>query len=195
MITDDDFARAAAAIGCDVAAIKAVCYVEAPRGGFLSDGTTPVILFEAQHFHRLTGGVYGNSHPGISSATWNRALYATGKDADERGRREHQRLQEASALNRDAALQSASWGKFQIMGFNCKYCGYDSVQAFVNAMYRDEGAHLDAFVGFVKQARLDKALCERRWMDFARGYNGPSYAANQYDQKLAAAYLAAGGTA
>lgn len=45
-----------------------------------------------------------------------------------------------------------------------------------------------AFVAFRRHANLAAALREKRWADFARGYNGPGYAANKYDQKLQAAY-------
>ena len=92
------------------------------------------------------------------------------------------------SLDGQAALESASWGRFQIMGFNFAACGYKSVMAFVRAMYESEGKQLDAFVAFIRHANLTAALREKRWADFARGYNGPGYAANSYDQKLQAAY-------
>lgn len=182
LLVESDYAEAATSLGCDVAAIKAVCEVEAPQGGFHADGATPRILFEAHHFHRLTGGRFTASHPNISSAKWNRALYVGGAG-------EHKRLQEAVALDRDAALQSASWGKFQIMGFNYELAGYPTVQEFVNAVYAGEREQLQGFVTFLGNTGLTAALREHRWMDFARGYNGAGYAANQYDTKLAAAWL------
>jgi hypothetical protein len=191
LLTESDFERAANALNCDVAAIKAVCEVEAPQGGFHDDGVTPRILFEAHHFSRLTGHQFDASNPGVSARHWNRSLYKGGIA-------EHKRLQEAAALQtlpgmplinvREAALQSASWGKFQIMGFNWTLTGAKSLQAFINDMYRDEGAHLDAFIGFVKANNLADALRDHRWDAFARGYNGSGYAANQYDTKLANAY-------
>ena len=187
-LTEDDYERAAAALGCDIPAIKAVCEVEAPHGGFLSNGE-PVILFEAHIFDMLTRGQYRAAHSAISSATWNPTLYETGASADIRGQKEQADLRRAVALNREAALQSASWGKFQIMRFNWQLTGVKSLQEFINDMYRNEGAHLDAFVSFVKASKLDDALRDHRWMDFARGYNGAGFAANKYDQKLAAAYL------
>lgn len=186
LLTEQDYTAAADALDCDVAAIKAVCEVEAPQGGFHADGATPRILFEAHHFSRLTGGRFDASHPHISSRTWNRALYRGGIA-------EHERLNAAVALDRDAALQSASWGKFQIMGFNFAACGYADVQNFVNAMYRSEGAQLEAFIGFVRANHLDAPLRDHRWADFARGYNGAGYAANAYDSKLAAAWRKWGG--
>lgn len=188
ILTGEDFARAAAVLGCDVAAIKAVAEVESRGDGFLSDGVTPRILFEAHQFHARTGGVYGQSHPNISSSTWNRALYAKGNTPDERGMKEHKRLVEAIALNRDAALKSASWGKFQIMGFNYAAAGFDDLQYFIDAMYRSEGAHLDAFVAFVRTQHLDIPLRQHNWAAFAKGYNGSEYRQNNYDGKLATAY-------
>ena len=75
------------------------------------------------------------------------------------------------------------------MGFHWKLLGYASVQEFVNAMYHSEGAQLDAFVRFIKaDAGLHRALRSKDWADFARRYNGPAYAKNQYDVKLAEAY-------
>lgn len=58
----------------------------------------------------------------------------------------------------------------------------------MDAMYASEGRHLDAFVSFLQHMHLDAPLRDKRWADFARGYNGEGYAANQYDVKLAAAY-------
>ena len=49
-------------------------------------------------------------------------------------------------------------------------------------------AHLDAFVSFILANRLDGALRAKNWASFARGYNGPAYAQNAYDKKMAAAY-------
>lgn len=193
LLTEADFERAAETLGCDVPAIKAVCEVEAPGGGFLSDGIAPRILFEAHIFSDRTNHQFDASHPNISSRSWNQALYAKGPNADARGFAEHKRLVQAVALDRDAALQSASWGKFQHMGFNWKVSGNPSLQEFINAMYSSEGAHLDAFIGYVRGNRLDRALREHRWAAFALGYNGESYAENQYDTKLAAAWVKWGG--
>jgi hypothetical protein len=63
-------------------------------------------------------------------------------------------------------------------GQNHKACGYASPFEFVLAMCQTEGAQLLAFVNFLKTNRLDAALRENRWADFARGYNGSAYKAN-----------------
>lgn len=181
-LTENDFSRGAEAIGCEVAAIKAVCAVEAPHGGFLSDGR-PTILFERHIFSQRTNGVYDAKYPDISNRT------PGGYGAD--GTNQYDRMGRAAVLERGPALMSASWGKFQIMGFNYAACGFDALQSFVNAMYESEGRQLDAFIAFVLHEGLADELKQQRWADFARRYNGPKYAANQYDTKLAAAFKAA----
>lgn len=181
-ISEGDFQKAAAILKCEVASIKAVNEVEAGKSGFFPSGR-PKILFEAHHFSRLTGHKFDRSHPNISSPKWNRALYKGGEQ-------EYSRLVEALALDHRAALQSASWGRFQIMGFNYKVSGFDSVDAFVAAMYASEGKQLEAFVNFIASnpARLAEPLREKHWAAFASHYNGPAYAQNHYDAKLLAAY-------
>ena len=99
------------------------------------------------------------------------------------------RLERAAEIDRECALNSASWGLFQIMGYHWRALGYATQQTFINAMYKDEGAHLFAFCRFIKiNPSLHVALKNRNWTAFARGYNGPAYAKNQYDTKMAAAY-------
>jgi hypothetical protein len=101
---------------------------------------------------------------------------------------QHGRLERAAAINRDAALESCSWGMFQIMGFNWNRCGVNSLQEFVNAMYKGEDAQLQIFVNYIIKAGLSDEIRDKRWAAFARQYNGAGYAANKYDIKLAAAY-------
>ena len=64
----------------------------------------------------------------------------------------------------------------------------EKVDAYVEAMFQSEGHQLNAFVNFIKTAKLDAHLRAKRWARFAEGYNGPAYAENQYDKKLEAAY-------
>ncbi|CAM3658987.1 N-acetylmuramidase family protein [Rheinheimera salexigens] len=178
--TAQDYNDIAQTLGCEVAAIKAVAQVECSGEAYFSNGR-PKILFEAHIFSRLTQHRYDISQPTISSRSWNPALY-TGGNA------EYYRLEQALALDPLAALQSASWGRFQIMGFNYQACGYRTVQAFVQDMFCSETKQLEAFVGFIKYNSLDIYLQNKDWSRFARGYNGPGYAENKYDIKIRAAY-------
>jgi hypothetical protein len=175
-----DYQEAAEKLCLATAKIRAVDDIESQGSGFLESGE-PKILFEAHWFSRFTDGKYNKSHPNISSPRWNRSLY-------EGGQAEHKRLQKAAKLNRTAALKSASWGKFQIMGYNWSECGFRSLQEFINAMYDSEKAHLGAFIGFMKSQDLVKPLKDEDWSTFARRYNGPSYAQNDYHTKLKEAF-------
>lgn len=178
-LSEADFQRAARTLRCEIAGIKAVAEVEARGDGYLASGR-PKILFEAHVFSRETRHAYDRTHLDISSPTWNRALYKGGE-------KEYERLERAMALDIPAALASASWGRFQVMGFNYQHAGFSSVETFVNAMFESESRHLDAFISFLQATGLATPLREQRWADFARGYNGAGFAANQYDVKLKAA--------
>jgi hypothetical protein len=174
-ISKEAWEMAARDLGVEVAAIKAVAAVESRSNGFLTDGR-PVILFERHIFHKLTNGKYksdiSNPKPGG---------YLGGAE-------EYNRLEKALNLDPKAAMMSASWGKFQIMGFNHKLAGFSSVEGFVSAMETSEDAQLDAFVKFLINTKLDAPLRRKDWAAFARGYNGPAYAKNNYDTKMAKEY-------
>ena len=176
-ISDAAVEKAAAALDCDEAAIRAVVCVES-RGGFDRRGR-PKILFERHYFRRLTAGRFDAVAPDLSHRRWG------GYGASSA---QYDRLERAIALDRDAALRSASWGAFQIMGDNCEACGFDGVEAFVSAMIAGEDAHLAAFVAFLRSKGLDVPLRAHDWPRFARGYNGPAFRRNRYDEKLAAAW-------
>ena len=47
---------------------------------------------------------------------------------------------------------------------------------------------LKHMANFIKSANLLDELQRKDWAGFAKGYNGPQYAVNKYDEKLAAAY-------
>lgn len=173
-----DYERAARDLGCTVAAVQAVAQVESAGGGFLRD-SRPKILFERHIFHKRTGGRHSARNSDVS---WPQRGGYLG------GAREYERLRQAIALDRQAALESASWGKFQLMGFNCASAGHADVESFVRAVVSGEPAQLAGFVAFIKINKLDDELVRRDWAGFARGYNGPDFAENRYDRKMADAY-------
>jgi hypothetical protein len=179
-LEDDDIEHAAERLHCEAAVVRAVAEVESGgRAGFLSD-RRPKILFESHWFHKLTDGRFDSKHPNLSTPHWVRNY--TG------GAGEYDRLNAAIQLHRQAALKSTSWGMFQILGVNHGLAGFADVEQYVAAQLVSEGAHLDAFVNFVVGSKLDDELRDKRWAAFAAGYNGPSYAQNRYDDKLATAY-------
>ena len=185
-LTDADFARAAKELNVEEAAVRAVAEVEAAGKGFIHDGR-PAILYEAHIFHKHTKGAHtaAKDRHGVllSTGKWDRSLYGA------TGAHQHNRYEDARKLNPDAANKACSWGAFQILGENHEAAGFKTSQAFVDAMWTGgAAAHLDAFVAFLKANKLDVPLRAKNWAAFARGYNGPSYATNKYDTKMASAY-------
>ena len=193
-LTDTDYQSAATELGVDVAAIKAVAEVEAPNGGF-GDDNQPTILYERHYFSKLTKRTHDTTNPEISARTRytskkvdlkGNAIAATDRYGGTKTNR--RRMAAARVLDEDAALKSASWGRFQIMGAHYKKLGYASIQDFVKDMNVSERGQLRAFVKFIKWKKLDIKLKNKDWAGFARGYNGKDYATQKYDTKLKAAY-------
>ncbi len=178
-LTEADFATVATTLGCEVAAIKAVADTEAKDEPWDMMGR-PIILFERHKFAKHSHGLYNRSHPDISTPR------AGGYGPSSR---QYDRLRRAAMLDETAALKSASWGLFQIMGENHGDAGHPTVAAFVDAMMLRRSEHLKAFAHFVAaNPGMKKAIQNRDWATFARAYNGPDYATNDYDGKMRRAY-------
>lgn len=185
-LTAADFARAAATLEVSVARVRAVDAVESRGRGFHPDSRRPIILFEPHVFSKRSGGRFDDSHPSISYPTWNTRPYPPSQA------QRYVQLFAALDLDATAALKSASWGRFQIMGFNHLACGFSTVQDFVRAMVAGEAPQLLAFAAFVRaNPPMLAALRSADWAGFARLYNGPAFAVHGYDQKLKVAYAAA----
>ena len=184
LLTEKDIADAAKALDLPIAAIKAVNSVESRGQGFLPDGR-PVILFERHVFWAQL------KKAGIdpASVTAPSTVLSPERGGYAGGAAEYNRLAIARRINEAAALESASWGLFQIMGYHWQAMGYASVNDFVTRQDTNEGEQLDALVRFlgVNQPLLS-ALRGQKWAAFAKGYNGSDYAANLYDVKLARAF-------
>jgi N-acetylmuramidase/Putative peptidoglycan binding domain len=97
-------------------------------------------------------------------------------------------LCEQQNLGVEPALKSASWGIGQVMGFNHVVAGYSSAQKMVEAMVISEDNQLFAMAGYLEANDLARHLKNQEWAKFARGYNGKSFAQNQYDVKLEQAF-------
>jgi hypothetical protein len=168
-------------LGVTASALWAVLQVETTGCGFLPN-RKPKILFERHVFSRLTGHAFDATHPGIS----NPVAGGYGPPGDG----QYVRLNEAIALNRSAALASASWGLGQVMGYHATDLGYPDVETMVRTMVGGESAQLEAMARFIETAGLASALQTRDWVRFAARYNGPDYQLNKYDTRLSTAFAA-----
>ena len=174
-LSNDGISQAADRLGVDAARIWAVLRVETQGCGFLVD-RRPQILFERHWFHRQTGGTFSQAAPDISNPT--PGGYGSS------GAAQYARLERAIALDRRAALRSASWGIGQVMGFHAESLGFSDVEALVTAMRAGEDEQLRAMTNFIVAENLHRPLQEEDWVAFARGYNGSDFAKNQYDVRL-----------
>jgi hypothetical protein len=184
-MTDAALVTAASTLGVSLAAVRAVNEVESRGHGMLPDGR-PVILFERHVFWKQLEK-HGLDAEAIA-AKWPNVVC---QDAGgyQGGAAEYMRLASATMIHPAAALESCSWGAFQIMGYHWNDLGYSSVEDFVERMKASEVDQLEAFVRFIgHEPALLAALKARKWSAFAKGYNGADYARNLYDAKLAQAY-------
>lgn len=198
MISDKKFTDAATRLGVATAALKAFVEVEAGGEGFLKDGR-PKILFERHIFYKRLASSRGQnladstykSQPDICNPST--GGYATGANKDVRGMAEHDRLARAADVDRQCALESASWGAGQVMGFHWKTCKYPTLQAFINDAYKEDG-QLEIMVRFLEaNPAIVGAMKRKDWAAVAKGYNGAGYSKNEYDKKLKTAYEKFGG--
>lgn len=173
-LTEADFRAAATALGCETEAIQAVAIVETKRAAHDEMGR-PTILFERHKFRDATNRAYNTTHSDLSGPQGGYGTFSA----------QYGKLYRAATLNEDAALRSASWGAFQIMGFNYATAGYGTVAAYVDAMIGSQANQLKAFVAHVRaESGLRNAIIKKDWATFARLYNGKDYAINNYDTKM-----------
>lgn len=222
-ISEQEWAAVAVRLECEPEVLKAISKVESGgRSAFwqLNGGTgghVPAILYERHYFSRLTKGVYDDDHPDVSWPTGYQARKQLGKE----NKRMHDgkvgkgdvyadyatsylRLIQAYRLDPIAALQSCSWGKFQIMGANFALCDIPNVEKFVDRMCTSDAEQIGLLAGFIqhkprawknpknkaagKEISLLDAVKTKNWRAIAFNYNGPAYETYQYHTKLEQAY-------
>lgn len=225
-ITAVEWDNLAIDLNCEVNVLKAIAKVESGgRSAFWTINDTaqdkahaPKIVFERHYFHNLTKGIYDKTHPDIS---WS-AAYLRQKDHpigstheklhDKRvdpddiydNKQDYLRLINAFRLDDEAALKSASWGMFQIMGANHELCGEQDVKKFVKKMCKNEAGQIELLTRFIrnnprqwkdknnkalgKEISLLDAVKTKNWRAIAFNYNGRGYAQGKYDEKIKSAY-------
>lgn len=183
-LDDIDLPKVGRLIGVGEDEIHAILDTETRGKGFDSKNR-PIILFEPHIFYKQLAANDSSKlqtaiSQGLAYKSWGQSPYPSDS---------YPRLEKAILINQELALRSASWGLGQIMGFNFSMAGYKSAEEMVEKFKQDEEDHLLAMVRFIIAAGLDDELRRHDWESFARGYNGPGFAANGYDKKLAIAFL------
>jgi hypothetical protein len=187
----DAIAAAAAEFAIEAAALAAIAELESGGVGYAAfDGRRePPIRFEGHYFdRRLSGEKRAQARAeGLSSPVAGKVPNPAGQAARWR------LLDRAAAIDRKAAWESASWGLGQVMGAHWAWLGYASVDAFVAEARSGASGQARQMARYIAKAGLIPAIARRDWAAVARGYNGPGYAKNRYDERLAAAFARHGG--
>lgn len=186
-LDEEDFVKSGSLIQCHPGWVEALALKETHGDAFLADGRTK-ILFERHIFYKR--------FPIVRKAGQTQAQLLADRESVVKGcpdicnpkrggykggAAEYERLGKARNFSDTAALESASWGQFQVMGFNAVPIGYSTVQEFAHLMQQGVDQHLVALSRFIMAT--PKALKGIRTGDadmLAYAYNGPAYKENNY---------------
>ena len=178
--------RVATELKVEAEALAAVADIESGLVAFaMVDGRAePIIRFEGHYFdRRLSGSAQ------IKARQQGLAAPQAGSVKNPASQAARWRLLSAAAsIDRKAAYESTSWGMGQVMGAHWAWLGYASIDALVEEARSGALGQLRLMARYIDKAGLANALRQRDWAAFARGYNGPAFAQNNYHGKLASAY-------
>lgn len=202
-VNDDAFVEASKNLGVPQSYVRAIAECESSGESFLKDGSVK-ILFERHWFKRKLaealknvtvrthvasklGGAVGSAETILALVEKKyENLCSSERGGYKGGYAEWDRLNLAMDLDIESACMAASYGGYQLMGFNHKVCGYNTAKAMMLALAVSESKHFLAMVAFIKgNSGMHAALKAGNWAKFAQQYNGPAYKENHYDTKLA----------
>lgn len=179
--------ESALSLSVDYHLLLAITQVEAGSKGFIALNK-PIVLFERHIFYKqlkkqgFNVDDLSNQYPQIINKIPGGYLG---------GQRENYRLEMAKQINKNCAIESTSFGLFQIMGFHWSTLDYQSAQDFESQMNESELKQTEAFIRFIASranSKMITALKDHDYTTFARLYNGPTYKKNRYDEKIKEAY-------
>ena len=196
ILTKNDITQIASACGLDFPRLMAFISVESGGHGFDPVTGKIIIQFEPSWMSKyLTKFKIAHKFYRITDAQGNRDYVIEVGDKKISNGVEGQKSEwisfnTAFSIHPKSALLSTSIGLMQVMGFNYAACGYPSVDAMWDSFKKGDYQQILGGATFIKNnITLYNALRNKNWKLVAYYYNGPNYAINNYDKKLAAAYL------
>ncbi len=203
-LTDKDFSDAASALDPKISPALVHAFADVESGGRSGFGPAglPVIAYEGHIFRALTSVRSAKTHPHITypyDKTYPLLSYRYKKKAGPEWQKNNKdqatawvTLNTAMALNHDAAIESCSWGMFQVLGRYYTNYGYGNVDDFVTGMKTAKG-QLNSFIGYCRtRPGMVQAMIAKNFATMASLYNGADY--GDYDQRIQKAYKSRGGT-
>ena len=171
-VGDDDLARLAIDLGCHPAVLEAISIVESAGFGWSRDGRMK-ILFEKHWFYKLLKGAQLNRAVKLGLARKGWVSPARGGYKEQKTTAaKYKILEQAISINEEAAFKSISMGKYQIMGFNHKICGFSSAKDMFYEFADSEVNQLRAFSNFLVKKNLQNALRNEDFNRIEKVYNG-----------------------
>lgn len=143
---------------------RLLAFIEVESGGRGFDEKTGklMIQFESHIFSKATG---------IPRSTSNQ--YKWDENKVDVQSKEWEAFNEAFKINPEEAMKSTSWGLPQIMGFNHKQAGYESVGAMLDDFKKSELQQVIALIRFITaNPKLYKAVLEGDYETVSSIYNG-----------------------
>lgn len=181
-----DIGKVAKLHGLTTSVLLAVIEIESAGRGFGRKNRLKVLFEPHVFYRRLKGSQRAEAiRKGLAYKSWGAKPYPKTFDA------RYRQISSAQNINKEVALQSASWGLPQMMGFNHKAAGFNSASQMVITFMQGEYEQLLGMMSFIKFNGLLKHLkgknfnLRKSWEPFANGYNGSGFRKHNYHGRLA----------
>jgi len=172
-ISDNDYETAAKELGVEKEVLMAIASQESKHASFKAVKQA-TILFERHKMYSLLIKK-GNTKASVDALS---KKYPSIVNEDSGGHNDmtsYEKLKIAKSIDYDCAVQSCSWGKFQVMGFNYANL-YSSPRELEKAMNMCELQQFKYFVLYLKKTNgMVDALKNKNWERIATLYNGPNW--------------------
>jgi len=172
-INDNDYATTAKELGIEKEVLMAIASQESKHASFKAVKQA-TILFERHKMYRLLIKK-GNTKASVDALS---KKYPSIVNEDSGGHNDmtsYDKLKTAKSIDYDCAIQSCSWGKFQVMGFHYANL-YSSPRELEKAMNMCELQQFKYFVLYLKKTNgMVNALKSKNWEEIATLYNGPKW--------------------
>ena len=182
-INDNDYEIAAKELGIEKEVLMAIAKQES-KGSSFQAVKQATILFERHKMYSLLIKK-GNTKASVDALSIKHPSIVNKNSGGYNDMTSYDKLKTAKSIDYDCAVQSCSWGKFQVMGFHYANL-YSSPRELEKAMNMCELQQFKYFVLYLKKTNgMVDALKNKNWEGIATLYNGskwkeknPEYANN-----------------
>ena len=172
-INDNDYEIAAKELGIEKEVLMAIAKQES-KGSSFQAVKQATILFERHKMYSLLIKK-GNTKASVDALSIEHPSIVNKNSGGYNDMTSYDKLKTAKSIDYDCAVQSCSWGKFQVMGFHYANL-YSSPRELEKAMNMCELQQFKYFVLYLKKTNgMVNALKSKNWEEIATLYNGPKW--------------------